>query len=53
MYINKAPGRALDPKVREFLRFALSREGQQIIVEHGVFNPLSAGYIGEQLKKLD
>ncbi|MDB5917605.1 MAG: phosphate transporter periplasmic phosphate-binding protein [Massilia sp.] len=53
MYINKAPGRALDPKVREFLRFALSREGQQIIAEHGVFNTLPAGYIGEQLKKLD
>lgn len=53
MYINKAPGRPLDPKVREFLRFALSREGQQIIADHGVFNPLQPAYIREQLKKLD
>jgi phosphate transport system substrate-binding protein len=52
-YLNKAPGRPLDPKVREFLRFALSREGQQIIVDHGVFNPLRAEYIAQQLKKLD
>ncbi len=53
MYINKAPGRPLDPKVREFLRFCLSREGQQIIVGHGVFNPMPVSYINEQLKKLD
>jgi phosphate transport system substrate-binding protein len=53
MYVNKAPGRPLDPKVREFLRFALSREGQQIIAEHGVFNTLRPEYIAEQLKKLD
>jgi phosphate transport system substrate-binding protein len=53
IYVNKAPNRPLDPKVREFLRFALSREGQQIIADHGVFSPLPVGYINEQLKKLD
>lgn len=53
MYVNKAPGRPLDPKVREFLRFALSREGQKIIADHGVFSALPVPYINEQLKKLD
>ncbi|MBS0514477.1 MAG: hypothetical protein JSS16_03280 [Proteobacteria bacterium] len=53
VYVNKAPGRALDPKVREFLRFALSREGQAIIAKSGIYTPLPAGYAAEQLKKLD
>ena len=53
VYVNKAPGRALDPKVREFLRFALSREGQAIIAKAGIYTPLPASYASEQLKKLD
>lgn len=53
VYVNKAPGRALDPKVREFLRFALSREGQAIIAKAGIYTPLPASYAAEQLKKLD
>jgi phosphate transport system substrate-binding protein len=28
IYVNKAPGKALDPAVKEFLRFILSKEGQ-------------------------
>jgi len=52
-YINKEPGRPLDPKVREFMRFVLSREGQQIIAHTGFFYPLTADYLAEQLKKLD
>jgi phosphate transport system substrate-binding protein len=35
IYVNKAPGRALDPAVREFLRFALSREGQADVASFG------------------
>lgn len=53
IYINKAPGRPLDPKVREFMRFALSREGQSILQKQGIFSPLPASYVAEQLKKLD
>jgi phosphate transport system substrate-binding protein len=52
-YVNKEPGRPMDPKVREFMRFVLSREGQQIIAHTGFFYPLSAAYAREQLKKLD
>ncbi len=52
-YVNKEPGRPLDPKVREFMRFILSREGQQIIAHTGFFYPLPADYLKEQLKKLD
>ncbi len=35
IYVNKAPGRALDPTVREFLRFVLSREGQAGVASFG------------------
>ena len=53
IYVDKAPGRSLDPKVREFMRFVLSREGQEIIAKNGPYSPLPAEYIREQLKKLD
>ncbi len=53
IYVNKPPGRPMDPKVREFIRFVLSREGQEIIQKAGVYSPLPAAYIREQLKKLD
>ena len=52
-YINKAPGKPLDPKVREFMRFVLSREGQAIIAKVGYYYPLPADYLNEQRKKLD
>ncbi|MDB5694807.1 MAG: ABC-type phosphate transport system substrate-binding protein [Sphingomonas bacterium] len=52
-YVNKAPGQPLDPKVREFMRFVLSREGQEIIARVGYYYPLDAKYLAEQRKKLD
>ncbi|RHW18216.1 hypothetical protein D1610_06970 [Sphingomonas gilva] len=52
-YVNKAPDRPLDPNVREFMRFVLSREGQEIIARVGYYYPLSAPYLAEQRKKLD
>jgi phosphate transport system substrate-binding protein len=53
IYVNKPPGRPMDPKVREFIRFVLSREGQQIIQKAGIYSPIPAATIREQLKKLD
>ncbi len=35
IYVNKAPGKALDPVVREFVRFVLSREGQAGVASFG------------------
>jgi phosphate transport system substrate-binding protein len=52
-FINRAPGKPVDPKVREFLRYILSYEGQAIIVREGGYLPLNAASILEQLKKLD
>lgn len=52
-YVNKPPGGKLDPRAREFMRFVLSREGQEIIAKVGYYYPLKAEYLREQLRKLD
>jgi len=51
IYVNKAPGKPLDPVVREFLKLVLSREGQDIVVKDGYY-PLSAKIVQEELAKL-
>ena len=38
--VNKAPGKALDPALDEFLKFILSREGQQVVLDHARYIPL-------------
>lgn len=35
IYVNKAPGKPLDPTVKEFMRFVLSREGQAGVSSFG------------------
>src|SRR5207247_22710 len=52
IYVDKPPGRAMDPKVREFLRFVLSREGQEIIQKNGPYTNIPAAYIRQQLRQL-
>jgi phosphate transport system substrate-binding protein len=39
---NKAPGKAMNPMMEEFLRFALSRDGQQVVLDHARYVPLRA-----------
>ena len=42
-----------DPKVREYLRFIVSREGQEAVMRDGKYLPLTAEAAREQLKKLN
>ncbi len=51
-FIDRAPGQPVDPKVREFLRYLLSREGQQAILDESNYLPLGAEAIRAQLAKL-
>jgi phosphate transport system substrate-binding protein len=37
---NKEPGKPLNPVLEEFVRFILSREGQQIVLDLAIFLPL-------------
>ena len=54
LYLNivKNPSKKLDPLVKEFLKYVLSYEGQQIVIKDG-YLPLSEKVIKEELKKLD
>jgi phosphate transport system substrate-binding protein len=51
IYVNKPPGRPLDRLTLEFLRFVLSRAGQEVVVKDGYY-PLPAALVQEELKKL-
>lgn len=37
LYINKAPKAAMPPAVTEFVKFAVSQEGQQAVIQEGFF----------------
>jgi phosphate transport system substrate-binding protein len=51
VYVNRAPGKPLDPLVREFLEFVLSKEGQEIVVKDG-YLPLLGKHVAEEKKNL-
>ena len=52
-YTSVKPGTAMDPKVKEFLRYVLSQEGQAEVMRDGKYLPLTADVVREQLKKLE
>ena len=52
-YLKRETGKPVDPKVREFVRFVLSREGQDLVQKDGKYLPLTGEFAREQLKKLD
>ena len=35
MFLNHPPGKPVDPRLREFLRYVLSRQGQQAVLRYG------------------
>jgi phosphate transport system substrate-binding protein len=51
VYINKAPGKALDPLTREFVKVIVSREGQEGVIKDGYF-PIPASIAKEELSKI-
>lgn len=53
IYVNHKPGMPLPAKTKEFLRAALSREGQQQVADDGVYIPLQPAVVREELAKLD
>jgi phosphate transport system substrate-binding protein len=52
-YIDRAPGQPIAPKIKEFLRFLLSREGQEIINQDGRYLPITREAAAAELRKLD
>ena len=43
----------VDPKVKEFLRYILSKQGQRDVVHDGAYLPLPLATVKTQLNKLD
>jgi phosphate transport system substrate-binding protein len=51
VYVNRGPGKPLDPLTREFVKLVLSREGQEVVVKDGYF-PIPAAVAKEELGKI-
>ncbi len=52
VYVAKEPNKPLPTLVKEFLKYALSKEGQEIVVKDG-YLPLTAAVAAKQLALLD
>jgi phosphate transport system substrate-binding protein len=52
IYVAKEPNKPLPKLVKEFLKFALSKEGQEIVIKDG-YLPLTAEVAAKQLALLD
>ncbi|MBC8548893.1 MAG: phosphate ABC transporter substrate-binding protein [Candidatus Brocadiales bacterium] len=51
VYVNKKPGKPLDPLIKEFLKYILSKEGQKVVIKDG-YVPLPASVVKEELEKI-
>lgn len=51
-YTNQGAGHPVDPRVREFLLFILSRQGQELVSEEGEYLPLTPELDAAQIRKL-
>ena len=51
--VNKKPGEALPAALEEFIRFVLSREGQQVVLDHARYLPLREWQAADSRKLLE
>lgn len=52
IYLNRPPGEALSPKVKEFMSYILSRQGQEDVARHGIYYPLTLKALLRQRENL-
>jgi phosphate transport system substrate-binding protein len=52
LYVNKAPNKSLDPLVEQFLKFVLSRQGQEVVVKDG-YLPVSQAIVAKEFAALE
>jgi len=52
-YVNRKPGTSIEAKVKEYLRYVLSREGQDAVQRDGKYLPLTAVVLRQQRSKLE
>jgi phosphate transport system substrate-binding protein len=51
VYVNKAPGKPMDPLALEYMKLVLSKEGQESVVKDG-YMPLTATQVQQEIGKL-
>jgi phosphate transport system substrate-binding protein len=51
VYINRAPGKSLDPLTREFMKFVLAKQGQEVVIKDGFF-PILDSIAKEELSRI-
>jgi phosphate transport system substrate-binding protein len=51
IYVNKAPGKPMEPLQAEFIKFIFSKEGQEVVVKDG-YMPLNADLAKKEIAKL-
>jgi len=51
VYVNRAPGKPLEPLTREFVKLMLAKEGQEVVIKDGYF-PIPASVVKEELGKI-
>jgi phosphate transport system substrate-binding protein len=51
-YVDRAPGKPADPRVEAFLRYVLSPEGQQVVIEDGGYTALPRALARAEAAKL-
>lgn len=51
-WFDVPPGQKVDPKIREFIRFVLSKQGQELLQKDGKYLPLDTATVQEGLKRL-
>jgi phosphate transport system substrate-binding protein len=51
VYVNRAPGKALDPLMREFVRFMFSKDGQEAVIKDGYY-PVPSSIAREEIGKV-
>lgn len=52
IYIDRTPGEPVDPKVKQFLTYVLSREGQHAVAHSDGYLPLTPELAHQQLQKI-
>jgi phosphate transport system substrate-binding protein len=51
--VNRPPGKPLPPALAEFLRFILSKEGQQAVLDEAIFLPLRADVAAQARTRIE
>ena len=52
IYVNKKPGEPLDTLTREFIKFIVSKDGQEIVTKDGYY-PIPAKVSADVLKSIE